>query len=987
MIKCSPLLFFLSFILISTNVYSQNETKFTHTQKCFALFVKAYNEVLENKDTVQFNKSYIEIDSLIASEKQHNFHVKYLVFKGTTLNRIGYKKAGIRTLNEAIDYGYKHLDSLSNRIAVAYGNLGVIHQVNGNIDKFIENTLKSKEILQHNYKKYAGELIQTNFNLEVYLQSNPKERIKYQQQNDSLIHFTKESDRDIKALYYIKKGIRANHSNDLLNAKRQVSKGLSLLNNSSEIKLNLRKYYYRALATFEFLSKNYQESIKHYKNYINIIEYHNDLKANAYYYSQISECFKRINENDSALYYSKVSYLESIKENPTTTYVGKSTSLVYALDYLIMCKYVNNSYDMSVYNAISDAPDLLKETHKTLLKYAQIKSEIDQDNGFYLKQNLVKCIEQAESRVSKSYFVGELAKFEFKRQNTSVADSIFTEALNLLKVDKNNPNSLSFNYNLSKTYLQYKYQILNQNTSNFSNIEIINRYDEIINGLLGYVYENWDSYDRDERLKEIKFYCNEAINFCYERQNKDDHIPYSTYAMYFSNQSNSILLKYNHRRIIALKNSKLSKEELEKMRYYKLSLDEFFLDEQNTEKNHESIVDIQNEYNNFIHKAEKEHQALINFEGFDVFSKNLKQQNNHYSFIFTLHSNGKDIYKIVHSKQQSSIVKLDLSKNECLALQSDIFNAMSIGNSKLYSEAAYSLFQSFFPEKTKGDFNKILVLNAPELLPIPFECLIDSPSEHLPFNKLPYLVKKHEFVYSEGFSNDYTFKKNFNLSIPYLGLYSNAGKTLHSAKKEIDNGKKLLNGEAYNVNNVSKKDILNKFEKAQIIHIATHSKIDSINSYASKLIFSDTLDNNLKYHEIMNLDMNPNLLILNACSTGEGQYKIGEGKISIARAFNYAGAKNVLINSWDVPDFSVSKIIEWFLSDYNNNIEVGEALQHAKQKYIDNSDDITGNPIYWAGTIFVSSNHVQNKSYLFSLFLGITIFSLAVISAAFLIKK
>ena len=150
MIKWSPLLFFLSFILISLNVYSQNETKFTHTQKCFALFVKAYNEILENKDTVQFNKSFEKIDSLIFSEEQHNFYVKYLVFKGTTLNRVGYSKAAIRTHHEAINYGYKHLDSLSNRIAVAYGNLGVMYQTIGDIEKFKENTLKSKNILQHN---------------------------------------------------------------------------------------------------------------------------------------------------------------------------------------------------------------------------------------------------------------------------------------------------------------------------------------------------------------------------------------------------------------------------------------------------------------------------------------------------------------------------------------------------------------------------------------------------------------------------------------------------------------------------------------------------------------------------------------------------------------------------------------------------------------------------------------------------------------------
>jgi CHAT domain-containing protein len=55
------------------------------------------------------------------------------------------------------------------------------------------------------------------------------------------------------------------------------------------------------------------------------------------------------------------------------------------------------------------------------------------------------------------------------------------------------------------------------------------------------------------------------------------------------------------------------------------------------------------------------------------------------------------------------------------------------------------------------------------------------------------------------------------------------------------------------------------------------------------------------------------LVILSACDTGTGEVKIGEGVLSLRRAFRIAGAESVLASHWKVSDKVTSQLMTEFM--------------------------------------------------------------------------
>ncbi|GLR16127.1 CHAT domain-containing protein [Portibacter lacus] len=158
------------------------------------------------------------------------------------------------------------------------------------------------------------------------------------------------------------------------------------------------------------------------------------------------------------------------------------------------------------------------------------------------------------------------------------------------------------------------------------------------------------------------------------------------------------------------------------------------------------------------------------------------------------------------------------------------------------------------------------------------------------------------------------------------------------------------------------------------IHFATHAKIDPTNELNSYLYFNsqeEGEDGILHTDEIMNTDLRADLVLLSACETGGGGLKSGEGVMSLSRAFQYAGAKSVLMSLWRANDHSAQPIILNFIKNYKNGMPKDVALQKSKIKYIEKADPLMRDEIYWAGFMIngdVSPIHTATpwgRSFLF----------------------
>jgi len=69
------------------------------------------------------------------------------------------------------------------------------------------------------------------------------------------------------------------------------------------------------------------------------------------------------------------------------------------------------------------------------------------------------------------------------------------------------------------------------------------------------------------------------------------------------------------------------------------------------------------------------------------------------------------------------------------------------------------------------------------------------------------------------------------------------------------------------------------------------------------------MDGFLRLHDIHNLRLNADLVVLSACRTALGKELRGEGLIGLTRGFFYAGAPAVVASLWDVRDRSTAELM------------------------------------------------------------------------------
>ena len=68
----------------------------------------------------------------------------------------------------------------------------------------------------------------------------------------------------------------------------------------------------------------------------------------------------------------------------------------------------------------------------------------------------------------------------------------------------------------------------------------------------------------------------------------------------------------------------------------------------------------------------------------------------------------------------------------------------------------------------------------------------------------------------------------------------------------------------------------------------------------------------MRAHELYNLNLPAELVVLSACQTGLGKQIKGEGMIGLTRGFMHAGAARVVVSLWNVNDKATSELMTRF---------------------------------------------------------------------------
>lgn len=331
------------------------------------------------------------------------------------------------------------------------------------------------------------------------------------------------------------------------------------------------------------------------------------------------------------------------------------------------------------------------------------------------------------------------------------------------------------------------------------------------------------------------------------------------------------------------------------------------------------------------------------------------------------------------------------------------------------SESLHQLYNSVWePFASEITTKNIVIIPDGELFNLSFESL--TPSKINDFNDLSTnsLLAKYHISYNYSlllYGKDNTtinydkdfiafapefndkMKQDYSISITDSLSLDKTYLSLLPQPFSVDLAKeysRLFGGHYFINQNASKQIFKNEANEHKIIHIGTHAESNNVSPELSRLIFAKNNpdeDNSLYTYEIYNENLNSNLAILTACETGKPTYQAGEGMISLAHAFNYAGSESILTSLWKIDEKSSSEIIEFFYQNIKKGLPKDKALQQAKLRYIENAEGRTIAPQYWAGLVLIGDTSPIDLQSPMGIIWSLIIGLLIMIAAYFILKK
>ena len=316
-------------------------------------------------------------------------------------------------------------------------------------------------------------------------------------------------------------------------------------------------------------------------------------------------------------------------------------------------------------------------------------------------------------------------------------------------------------------------------------------------------------------------------------------------------------------------------------------------------------------------------------------------------------------------------------------LRNNDFNNNTIDDYRSYLHAGYYLYQTFLlPVEEQILGKKLIIIPDGELGYIPFEALLtELPSgEMMDYRTLPYLIYKYRTNYSYSatlhFSDNNRQEKPPEQLLAFAPTYENVSEIssdkfptfrdystslvpLRFISSEIENISAIIDCDSYEGYEATEQAFKEKAPFYDILHLAMHTLINDENPMYSQLVFTlnnDTIEENdglLNAYEIFNMQFNARMAVLSACNTGSGKLQKGEGIMSMARGFIFAGVPSVIMTLWAVEDQSGSILMTGFYQNLDDGMDIDEALQEAKLSYLRDADQLGAHPYLWSGYVCI----------------------------------
>ena len=329
--------------------------------------------------------------------------------------------------------------------------------------------------------------------------------------------------------------------------------------------------------------------------------------------------------------------------------------------------------------------------------------------------------------------------------------------------------------------------------------------------------------------------------------------------------------------------------------------------------------------------------------------------------------NGKYIYAYFLNQKVVEFRRLIYSKELISIFLDKLYTYPGIevwGGKEITQQLYKELIAPFYPFLEQCQSLKII--RDKELNLLPFEVLQKENGEFL----IHSFAIRYDYS-GNAFLNHQKIPKNSNLlcispfgskAFQNTGLRNLELGPLQYANEEV-NG---IGGTIIRNQNATKEKFKELYREFGIIHFATHAKIDE-NQISNSFVafFPNNEEYKLTTEELYELNLrSTQLVVLSACETGRGEVIPGEGVISLARGFSYAGSPAVITTQWNAQDQTTAWIAEKIHDYLDKGWNKSKALQQAKLDFLRGELGTQyDHPYYWSNFILIGEDVPIQKDF------------------------
>lgn len=298
------------------------------------------------------------------------------------------------------------------------------------------------------------------------------------------------------------------------------------------------------------------------------------------------------------------------------------------------------------------------------------------------------------------------------------------------------------------------------------------------------------------------------------------------------------------------------------------------------------------------------------------------------------------------------------------------------------NELSHRIYQNYLQpaiQHLDPSIEELIVVPDGKLSYVPFDILLTEPVAGQDSDEIPYLLRKYQvhYTYSASlyfndfstlstkneylaFAPEYVATLSDTSTISLLGNFRSQVTPLKHNQEEVAYISRNFKGLGYFGTSANERNFKENVDEYGLLHLAMHTIVDDEDPMNSKLVFTnsnDSLEDDMLHaFEIYNMEIPSQLAVLSACETGFGQLAKGEGALSLARAFSYAGSPSVVMSHWPVDDQTTASLMKSFYDYLALGYVKSDALRRAKLDFLDQTHSARMHPYFWGSFVVMGDD-------------------------------